>query len=1035
MITLWVWMPAAPWVWWIIGLLLCSPTSSQTDATDFAVLQSFVSGLSNPQLLNWKGTDPCGGNWPHIQCEGSHVTAIAVEGVGLKGTLPSNLNQLSNLRYLGLQDNFFHGALPSLNGLGLLQTAYLNNNNFDTIPADFFKSLTSLTAIYLDHSNLNGTNGWVLQRDLLESPLLMNLSLTNTTLSGTIPSFLGSMPNLRVLNLAYNKLGGGIPPSFQNSNLVQLQVNNMIGPVLTGPIDVLGSMSSLTELWLQVNGIEGIIPVGLSNAFSLQNLKINDNKLAGPIPFNFTSLPLRVFTFDNNQLIGPIPNFPIGVSIASFGNNFCQSTAGLGCAPEVNALLSFIGDVGYPLQIISSWKGNNPCNGWIGVACNAAGHVSVINLVSYQLSGVISPALANLTFLTVLRLSNNQLTGIIPSALASLKSLRLLDLSNNTLSGTPPKFPSSTTVNLQGNPELTSNLVPSSSPPLPTPVSPRSQVASTASPTPFPLPATVSSSPPPFRPPSPPSTVPLPSPPIPLPTTPVSPAPIVDPTLPVSANPAPQSSAAPTSSQPSAGNAAPWNVFPLDGPVPSSGRKKIAANSPGANPPRASGPASVEGSHKSSSTVGVIVGSIAGVLTFSLIAIVSFCLYKRKSGPYPRIAGQDVMVYNRNSSSDPEMVKGTGLGSILTSNGRSSEADSNVSSVSGVIQGLEGGKLAISIQSLRHATNDFGTESIIGRGGFGVVYKGVLEDGTVVAVKRMVAAVVNSTGQNEFQAEIAVLTKVRHRHLVALLGYCIDGFEKLLVYEYMPNGNLSQHLLDKGKLGWKPLNWSQRLSVALDVARAMEYLHLLAHKSFIHRDLKSSNILLDDKFRAKVSDFGLVKLAPEGKHSIETKLAGTFGYLAPEYAVTGRVTTKADVFSFGVVLMELITGRRALDETETEENVHLVTWFRRKNVSQESLRALVDPLLDVSKDAFESISTVTELAGHCTAHEPYQRPDMGHAVNVLAPLVGQWKPMNLDDEITTGIDLNMTLPQALKKWQDVEDSSLLFCPDNSQRSR
>ena len=139
-------------------------------------------------------------------------------------------------------------------------------------------------------------------------------------------------------------------------------------------------------------------------------------------------------------------------------------------------------------------------------------------------------------------------------------------------------------------------------------------------------------------------------------------------------------------------------------------------------------------------------------------------------------------------------------------------------------------------------------------------------------------------GMNEFEAEIAVLTKVRHRHLVALLGYCANDNERLLVYEYMPQGTLSQHLLKWREQKSLPLSWKQRVSIALDVGRGVEYLHSLAQQSFIHRDLKPANILLDDDMRAKVADFGLVKNAPDGKYSIDTRLAGTFGYLAPEYS-------------------------------------------------------------------------------------------------------------------------------------------------------
>ncbi|KAG5521676.1 hypothetical protein RHGRI_034037 [Rhododendron griersonianum] len=182
----------------------------------------------------------------------------------------------------------------------------------------------------------------------------------------------------------------------------------------------------------------------------------------------------------------------------------------------------------------------------------------------------------------------------------------------------------------------------------------------------------------------------------------------------------------------------------------------------------------------------------------------------------------------------------------------------------------------------------------------------------------MESGMVTEKGLDEFKAEIAVFTKVRHRHLVGLLGYCLDGNERLLVYEYMPQGTLSRFLFHWKEEGLKPLEWSKRLTIALDVARGVEYLHGLSHQSFIHRDL---NILLGDDMRAKVADFGLVHLAPDGKVSVVTRLL--------ELLVTGRLTTKIDVFSFGVIPMKIITGRKALDETHQEESVHLVTWFRR----------------------------------------------------------------------------------------------------------
>lgn len=192
--------------------------------------------------------------------------------------------------------------------------------------------------------------------------------------------------------------------------------------------------------------------------------------------------------------------------------------------------------------------------------------------------------------------------------------------------------------------------------------------------------------------------------------------------------------------------------------------------------------------------------------------------------------------------------------------------------------------MAISIQVLRQATNNFSESNILGKGGFGIVYKGELDDGTPIAVKRMVVEMVGEKWLKEFKSEMEVLSKLRHKHLVALRGYCLEDSEKLLVFEYLPQGTLSQHLFDQKDDGLKALEWKTRLSIALDVARGVEYLHGFAQQSFIHRDLKPSNILLGDNMCAKVANFGLVRLVPEGKASIHTKLAGTFGYIAPEYA-------------------------------------------------------------------------------------------------------------------------------------------------------
>lgn len=296
---------------------------------------------------------------------------------------------------------------------------------------------------------------------------------------------------------------------------------------------------------------------------------------------------------------------------------------------------------------------------------------------------------------------------------------------------------------------------------------------------------------------------------------------------------------------------------------------------PGARPSSSSStnnnsPSAAKDEHKSSISTWVIVAIVIAVVV--LILVLCLVLYKYKRNRKSKLnKGKEQKLKNGSSKN----MKG--YGAIPSTASQSDTSNSE-------IYVYDGGHVTIPVELLREATNNFSKENILGRGGFGIVYKGRLHDGTEIAVKRMEASIASNKGLTEFRAEIEVLTKVRHRHLVALHGFCVNGYERLLVYEYMPQGTLGQHLFDHDQLGFLPLTWKQRLTIALDVARGVEYLHGLAQQSFIHRDLKPSNVLLGDDMRAKVSDFGLVKNAPDGKYSVETRLAGTFGYLAPEYA-------------------------------------------------------------------------------------------------------------------------------------------------------
>uniref|UniRef100_A0A1D1XCQ6 non-specific serine/threonine protein kinase n=1 Tax=Anthurium amnicola TaxID=1678845 RepID=A0A1D1XCQ6_9ARAE len=931
----------------LVSALLClaSVVISETDPNDYAVVDAFRKGMENPELLKWPSDDedPCGSRWPHIFCDGSRVSQIQVANLGLEGHLPENLNQLSALFNVGLQKNNFAGKLPSFRGLSKLQFAYLGSNQFDSIPSDFFVGLDSLQALSLDKNPLNQSTGWMLPDDLAGSAQLSNLSLIQCNLFGTLPVFLGQMSSLTNLKLSYNRLTGEIPTGFSNLGLQILWLNNQEGPGLTGPIDAVASIPTLTDVWLHGNGFNGIIPSGITACTSLARLWLNNNQLVGPVPPNFTSMPqLQSLQLDNNKLIGPIPKLLI-TNYSYSHNSFCQLSPGVPCPPEVTALLDFLGGMNYPLDLAASWSGNDPCSGtWMGVSCLDK-KVSVINLQNRQLNGSISPSIGKLDSLMDIRLQGNFLSGTIPSNLTSLKSLRILNLTGNNLLPPVPKFSSSVKLLIADNPRLNG-----------------------------------------------------------------SPAPSPD-------------NGSPSGTSPSSGG--PVNLPGRPNSPPNYGSSPGSENSQNNNSSSGSEKNSKPSSKSSkmSKVLIIVAPIIVGLLVLSLVVLFVLCQRREKNGEH--VIAHSIVIHPKEPSDPENMVK-----IVVAENANRSTTASEVHSV--ISNGpsethvIESGNLVISVQTLRNVTQNFCPQNELGRGGFGVVYKGVFDDGSMIAVKRMEAAVISTKALDEFQSEIAVLSKVRHRNLVSLLGYSVEGNERLLVYEYMSQGALSKHLFLWQKLNLEPLSWKKRLNIALDVARGMEYLHNLAHQSFIHRDMKSSNILLDDDYRAKVSDFGLVKLAPDGKNSVVTRLAGTFGYLAPEYAVTGKITTKADVFSFGVVLMELVTGLTALDENRPEETQYLASWFFHVKSSKEKLKAAIDPSMDVTEETFGSISIIAELAGHCAAREPQQRPDMGHAVNVLAPLVENWKPMKDNQEEYLGIDLSQPLLQMVKGWQAADGSTV-----------
>lgn len=284
-------------------------------------------------------------------------------------------------------------------------------------------------------------------------------------------------------------------------------------------------------------------------------------------------------------------------------------------------------------------------------------------------------------------------------------------------------------------------------------------------------------------------------------------------------------------------------------------------------------------------------------------------------------------------------------------------------------------------EDLAAATGGFARENLLGQGGFGYVHKGVLPNGKEIAVKSL--KMNSGQGEREFQAEVDIISRVHHRHLVSLVGWCSTGAERLLVYEFVPNGTLEFHLHGAGR---PVMDWPTRVKIALGSAKGFAYLHEDCHPRIIHRDIKGANILIDLNFDAKVADFGLAKLSNDNHTHVSTRIMGTFGYLAPEYASSGKLSEKSDVYSFGVMLLELITGRRPIDINSDEDS--LVDWARPilMEVTQKdgggNFEELVDPRLEKNYDVQQMLQMV-----HCAAasikHSARGRPRMSQIVRAL----------------------------------------------------
>ncbi|XP_041998329.1 proline-rich receptor-like protein kinase PERK15 [Salvia splendens] len=510
---------------------------------------------------------------------------------------------------------------------------------------------------------------------------------------------------------------------------------------------------------------------------------------------------------------------------------------------------------------------------------------------------------------------------------------------------------------------------PPTSPPPPPPTSyPPPPAASTPPSSPPPTPSATSSSPPP----SPPVTSKSESPPPPVSTVTPPPSPPTSNPTPVAASQNPPTQQANSSWLPTIPPPQPIPISPELPTLPFNFSHNPPLPASASSPPVPPHPQNVNGF--------IIAGVGAGGTVIIALLFIIFCLScnrrKRKSDYV-----MEPLQWHGQQPIYPTMNLHPPAGSFMGGGWVPNSSSEFSSGQHGAIQSQNmGGMYQFSYEELAAATNGFSQANLLGQGGFGPVHKGVLPDGRDVAVKSLKSG--SGQGEREFQAEVEIISRVHHRHLVSLVGYSIANGNKLLVYEFVPNKTLEFHLHGKGEL---VLDWATRLRIAVGMAKGLAYLHEDCSPRIIHRDIKAANILIDNNYEAMVADFGLAKLTTDNNTHVSTRVMGTFGYLAPEYASSGKLSEKSDVFSFGVMLLELITGRKPIDLSNSMMEDSLVDWARpllTKAMEDGNLEELVDPRLE-GKFHHAELSCMASCAAASIRHSARKRPKMSQIVRAL----------------------------------------------------
>lgn len=936
-------------------------------------LQSLLSfsvegnGLSGP-IPTWFG------QWRNL-------TNLLLSSNDLNSSIPPELGNCLKLNTLGLDDNQLSGPIPSeLCNAVALQTVTLNKNLLTGNITETFRRCANITWIDLASNHLSGP----LPSYLSNLPLLIMFSIGANHFSGSVPDSLWSSTSLLEIQMESNNLGGRLSPLIGSMTSLQYLVldnNQFDGPI---PAE-LGQLTSLAVFSAQGNNLSGQIPVELCNCVQLTTLQLGNNSLTGPIPHQIGALVnLDYLVLSHNSLTGQIPteicyDFQVvAIPVSSFVQHHgtldlsWNNLSGIippqigDCAVLVELLLSgnsFTGSLPAELSKLTNLTSldvsNNELNGSIPAQLGESRKLQGLNLAYNRISGSIPQELGNIGSLVKLNLSGNHLSGALPGRFGNLTSLSHLDVSHNLLSGEVPRemadMVSVVGLNLAGN-QLTGSIAGLLSEStvwhqIQSLILRNNSFSGT-------IPAVVGN------------------------LTGLS-------YLDLSYNqfvgviPSAMAGLAQLVYLDLSNNHL-SGEFPADlcglnllsflnmsnnaihGRIPSSRTcQSFSATSFLANAglcgdfltTKCASLPRTEGTIGKGAILGISIGCT--IIVLSLMFTILRYRVKRQ-GDMPK----DMEKIKLNMVLDAD--------TCMTMSKMKEPLSINIAM-------FERPLMRLTLADILHATNNFCKTKIIGDGGFGTVYKAVLPDGRTVAIKKLGAS--TTQGNREFLAEMETLGKVKHPNLVPLLGYCSFGGEKLLVYEYMVHGSLDLWLRNRAD-ALEVLDWSKRFKIATGSARGLAFLHHGFIPHIIHRDIKASNILLDDNFEPRVADFGLARLISAYETHVSTDIAGTFGYIPPEYGHCWRSTTRGDVYSYGVILLELLTGKEPTSkEFEHTHGGNLVGWVRQIIKQGDSPDAL-DPIIANGPWKIKMLN-VLHIANMCTAEDPVRRPTMQQVVKML----------------------------------------------------